>query len=876
MGKKSKHKKNEFILDFEPSFSDERDDLLAEKNKAVLSNFGENIAENNRPFYYSKTEDKITAESPLNALKSRMGVSSEENEPQKTQDNEVKPVDNKKGQEKSLLEKLKRYTTDESGHNVTEDEAPLYTLKSVADIIKNDSSDLINKLSKKYDVTIDTLGKQSHDDYLLKGFEEEQKPEKTETNEKNETAGRTPTPAFEKMSAQSKQRFEKSLFDELFPKEEEKPQEPQSIPDISDIDNTHMSGENRESEATISNTDTIRFTPIKDEKGNTGRINISSSTKVIDINQELTNAEETEEPSGDSLFETSDFDLFIPKEEATDISAAKSISRRLAYKKRRNFLSAIVCSLCTLALLLFLTPVLSDNVISSTKAVITLCSVLLVLQIIANIDMFADLINVFRHRASHDCIVSLCAISSIALCIPAIIKGENVYHMILLSGIIMLSRSVINFIGTSALASNLSQIRGSAPKNAVSFIKDNSTALAMAKNAIDGDVLIAAPRKAEFISDYMKFSFFKKKLSGKIPIIFIVTLVLALLGAVMASFYYKTVFSAIYAVNATMAIASMPVLMFIDALPMFCAAKTLNKRGAMIAGTFGADNIELANATVIETGDIFPSGTVVLKSFKVLSDNGIDTTLINAAALTEEIGSPLAPIFGKIAGTSKSYKKPDSDTIKYEERLGISGWVNDELLFIGNRTLMEAHGIAVPSIEVDKRILRKGYFPVYVGTGGKACALIIIQYEVRSDIQKLLRKISRLGITMLVKNCDPNVSEEMICDYFGLYDDSVKVMTNVGIHMYENAVAPTSMLSAPASFKGSRLNLLRIMNCASRIRISNNILSVFYVLASVFGIWYFAFTSFAQGNGLLSGATVLIFELLATALGILAFLFKKP
>lgn len=31
--------------------------------------------------------------------------------------------------------------------------------------------------------------------------------------------------------------------------------------------------------------------------------------------------------------------------------------------------------------------------------------------------------------------------------------------------------------------------------------------------------------------------------------------------------------------------------------------------------------------------------------------------------------------------------------------MGISGWVDNKLLFVGNRTLMEAHGIEVPSVE---------------------------------------------------------------------------------------------------------------------------------------------------------------------------------
>lgn len=899
MSRKSKHNKNDFIMSFEPVEANSNEDLLAEKNRSLLSAFGKSIDEKSGNLNLPVTENQ---KKPLASLKAKMGIrdmsdtpkeealktpaAEEHAEPDKTvhtPDKSERPetaVQKKEEKEISLLEKLKRYTIDESGHDVTEDEAPLYTLKSVAEIIKSDSNALINKLSEKYNVTIDTLGRPGADDFLLNGVEAdfkdvEESKDTTEPESENQSKP-VPTPAFEKMATESRQRFEKSIFDDIL-SEETKPATPvESTADISDIDDSAPDKGLQSDEDRISNTATIRFTPIKDEKGNTGRINISSLTRVVDISQELMNANETEEPDPEPMFEASDFDLFAPKNEITDIAEAKSAIRKLSYKRRNNFLAMTICAICTFVIALFLTPALSDKVISSTKSVITLCSGLMFVTILANIDMFADIINLFRHRASHDCIVALFAVFSIPLCIQAMIIGENIFNLILLSAFIMLIRSIMNFINTSTMLSGIKAIRSPREKFAVSFIKDSSTALAMAKNAIEGDVLIAAPRKAEFINDFVKYSSYKKKFSGKIPVIFVITLVLSVLGAAMGYFYYKTAFAALYAAYAAGAMAAMPTLMFVDILPCFSAAKKLRKKGAMIAGTFGADSIELSNAAVVHTSDIFPAGSITLKSFKVLSNNSVDETIINAAALTEEIGSPLAPIFNKIAGTNTSYKKPDSDTIKYEEKLGISGWVNDELLFIGNRTLMEAHGIEVPSIEVDKKILRSGYFPVYVATAGKPSALVVIQYEVRSDIQKLLRQITGLGVTLLVKNCDPNVSEEMICDYFGLYEDSVKVMTNVGVHMMENATADTGAISAPASFMGSKLTLLRIMNCASRIRISNNILSVFYVLSSVLGIWYFAFTSFTQSGGLLSGGAILLFELLATAFSLLAFLFRKP
>ena len=856
MSKKSRD--NNYSFDFDEINNDSAENSYDEENKKILFDFGNSI-ENQKSDLHIKSEKGL---SPLESLKKKIIIKDDYSK------NTPETSEKENG---SLLKKLKRYTTDESGHDVTEDTPPLYTLKSVAEIIKSDSDELLNKLSKKYDVQFDDLS-HSSDDNTSSPKNEDNSSEDITQNSDN-----APTEAFKKMSEESKTRFEKNLFEELFPNENPEPEETtETSPNISDIDNSDSESTVQNATDNISNTATIRFTPVADRHGNTGRINVSTSTKSIDIRQELTKENESEGIVSNLPLELDDFDMYVQKDEITDINSAKSTLRKLAYKRRKNFISLLVCAFSFFISLLFLLPFLSDVTISSPRTVDVICSLLLLFGIVANSDMFSDIPALFKKNAGHDCILSLSAVLSVFLCLFAISKGENIYHIILLSSMVFLARAISKYMQTATMFSNLKLAASKGKKYGIEFIKDEATALAMAKNSIDGDVCITAPAKTEFISDFFKYSYFKKKFSGKMPLIFIISLVLSALGVVISYFYYKSIFASLYTATVTLLIAAMPVVCFVDVLPLFCAAKKLNKSGAFILGAFGADKLETANATVVSTADIFPAGTITLENFKVLSENNIDRTLKNAAALTEEAGSTLAPILEKIASTDKTYQKPDSDTIKYEERLGLSGWVDNDLLFVGNRSLMLAHGIEVPDMSVDKKILAQGMFPVYIATGGKACAILLIRYNVRKDIGKLLSRISKLGITLLVNNCDPNINEDMICDNFGLYDDSVKVMTAVGTHMYKNAVPDTDIISSPAGFKANKLSILKIMSAASRIRSSNTVLSVFYVLASIFGIWYYVYSSFAQSGGLLSGSAILTFEILATLFATVSFLIRKP
>ena len=120
------------------------------------------------------------------------------------------------------------------------------------------------------------------------------------------------------------------------------------------------------------------------------------------------------------------------------------------------------------------------------------------------------------------------------------------------------------------------------------------------------------------------------------------------------------------------------------------------------------------------------------------------------------------------------------------------------------------------------------------------------------------------------------MTEEMIGDYLGLYEDSVMVMTAAGCNMYKNTSTPVESCSAPAAFRGKPISLAKILNCANRIRRSNTALTVMYVLTAVLGILTFAYTSFAAADTLMSSATVLLYCIASTLLSLIIYLTQKP
>lgn len=735
------------------------------------------------------------------------------------------------GDGKTLLEKCRPFIIDDNGKDAALDSPASYKLESVEEILKNDTQKAIDKLSEKYDISFDDLGKKSP--YI-----------NTEVDNESRNSAKNDEPGISHI--------------------------------ISDIDNSDEDEYTYE-EPDISSTATIKFTPVSDSDSST-HISVSSATRPIDLTGELTKLsdEESSDESNEVKLEQTDFEDYLPKEEFKSEDEAKHFLRFFSVKKRSAFLKTVFSVFLTAVLAFMKLPFMSGIILKHTKPGMIICTVLLGIIMLINWDMFVSIKKMFSRHVSQDILAVTSSLTVMLYAITGIIKNEITLDIILLCAVILSLRSFGLFFSASSKLAGFRQISSSSPKRAVKLINDSAVTFAMAKNSVEGDVLVAAPQKTSHIDDYIKYSTFGTVLNGKLPLITVVSLVLSVIVGFACSSYFDGAVYGFYSAAAVQCLAAMPCLFFIDNLPLYSSAKKLSKLGSVIAGKAGAERVEKANAVVFNSEDIFPSGTVTLHQLRMLSSNSIDDTIIRAASLTDSLDSPLAPMFKKIAGTDGSVVLPNSDTVKYEDKMGISGWVDNKLLFVGNRTLMEAHGIEVPSVEVDRKILRQGYFPVYVASEDKACALLVVQYSVRPDIARELRRISALGITMLINSSDPNMTEEMICDYMGLYDDSVKVMSTAGCHMYKNAVTFVPSCSAPAAYKGNPVGLAAIISNASRIKKSNILLTVLYVLAAVLGIILFAYTSFDGSGTLINSVTVLIYSLVSTVISLIFYLAQKP
>lgn len=809
-----------------------------------------------------KPEPRYDGKSALESLKKRMleaGKNASDSIKNKIDDQNItqsateteksKPIaetveTNHEKPQKSLLEKCKPFITDTDGNDASIPSVPLYKLESVAEILQNNSLKTLDRLAEKYDITFDNLGKTDiKSNSPAKDLVEDQETQ--------------PLPTIDKEVIEIN-----AMFNNV----------QSSVPfAVSEVE-TDL----EETENYATDSQTITFIPVNNQSDKKPIV-VSSNTQNIDLTGEIAPIEEANSVKEDQItLEKSEFEEYIAEDEIETKEDTKRYIRKFSIVKRNAFLVVSASVILTLVLAFMKLPFMSGLVLGATKSTMIFCAVVTGLIALLNIDMFSSVPKIFSKKATADVAPSLATLCVFGYAVSGIIANEIILDILLLLGIILSIRALGKFRKASYMLSNLRQIASSAPKKAVKLIDDTAVTFAMAKNSIEGDTMIAAPQECEHINDFIKYSTFGTFINGKMPIITILSVILSIISGFAAANYFDGLVYGFYAAAGVLCFASLPTIFFIRDFPLYAAAKKLNKKGSMISSNIGALHIEMANAIMLDSADIFPDGTVTLHQMKVLSENNLDKTLLRAASLTECLKSPLAPIFKKIAGESNISTLPNSDTIKYEERMGLSGWVDDQLLFIGNRTLMQAHGIDVPDIEIDRKILRSGYFPVYVASDDKVCALLVVQYSVDPQVSYELRRLTKIGVTLLVNNTDPNITDQMICDYLGLYDDSVMIMTNAGYHMYKNAATPKQNCSAPACFRFGNIMIAKIMNCANKIKRSNALLTTLYIISAVLGIVIFAYSSFAGSGTLIDSTSVLLYSLICTVASYLLYLIEKP
>lgn len=457
---------------------------------------------------------------------------------------------------------------------------------------------------------------------------------------------------------------------------------------------------------------------------------------------------------------------------------------------------------------------------------------LLIATVFFNLNVFTDLKRIIDFKVGFDTCVSIATVVMLIQNAVSLFAFDGKFSSIGAAAALLLSvNSLAKTLKIKRTLNGLETIATSETKNAVTAAA-GAPAQTIASGAVEGEVIVLSGREVTNVRNYLKNCGYESPFDLKAKFLFAAGVVAALLIGLISGIFTDALTG--LTLSALTLCACFPVCaIFTSELPMYIASQKLNRYGAMMAGFKGAYDLNLSNVLAVKTSDLFPEGTITLYDMKPLGQNEIGHSLIEAAAVATAAKSPLAPIFRGIVGEIPVKDMPEITGVQYEDKMGVTGWIGDRTILIGNRNLMQGHNVSVPPSSVDQKILRAGYFPVYVACDGVPCLLFIVKYEADANIAAELQRVCATGMTVVVYPEDPNASDMMLCDYFGLPNDAIKVMRHNGRVAYERATTPAESTSAPASFGKSICGLFSAVSSAINMKNTMTVLTVLYVIAAV-------------------------------------------
>lgn len=355
-----------------------------------------------------------------------------------------------------------------------------------------------------------------------------------------------------------------------------------------------------------------------------------------------------------------------------------------------------------------------------------------------------------------------------------------------------------------------------------------------------GDSKICLAGKCDDAADFMYHSYAEDPCIKSGKLLFFGSLAFSLVCAALCYFYPvgggKGDVLSCYGVFCAVLCLTQPSLLSLAGNALFRrSAEKLKRDRIMLSGYDAVEEFSDTDILAVDAAELFPEGSVVLKGLKASENRMLDYSIIDAAKILEMAGGPLSPLFSKIMQNDTGFD-PRVDTIIYEEEMGISGWVSGQRVLVGNRKLMELHGVRAPDYGYEQQYEGTGIRPVYLANEGRLTAIFLVQYKASRKIAEGLREAVKRGMSIAVYSCDSNITAPLLCRLFRLPSGSVRIMGSAARGIYKKATQKSkNPLDGALLCDGEARSMLRSVAVCKRMKKTINFARALLVIMCLLG-----------------------------------------
>lgn len=385
---------------------------------------------------------------------------------------------------------------------------------------------------------------------------------------------------------------------------------------------------------------------------------------------------------------------------------------------------------------------------------------------------------------------SLCAVSIVSSIASAMImfangnlvKGSYVHVYVPVAVASLLFNTLGKLFIVSRTQRSFRFVSGSSDKYAIFPVTDEETAQSFTRGALSDFPKLAAMRRTELISDFLKTSYSSDSADRFCRVFTPIVLAAAAAIGLIAGFAGRTehgsssMFIGISVFVGVVAICTGFSVMLVVNLPMLRASDKNAELQGVVIGYDSVEEFAETNSVLVDAEQLFPAGSVRLSAIKVFSDTRIDEAIVEAASLTTQAGSILKNMFYDIIAGKTELLNPVESYI-FEDSMGLCGWINNKRVLLGNRELMMNHSIeGIPPITKEKEYTENGRYAVYLSISGELSAMFLVEITPSMEVRHAFHNLQRNGVYSMIRTVDSLVSINRLSELFEISPEYLKLI----------------------------------------------------------------------------------------------------
>lgn len=522
---------------------------------------------------------------------------------------------------------------------------------------------------------------------------------------------------------------------------------------------------------------------------------------------------------------------------------AEAVASELRYRRARHRIGTVATAVIEALLLLnvfcFVLGIFHEPMVYIVDSTLML-GILMVL----NLPLLRDGWDDFRAgQFSGDSTVLLCCAVAVVHTVIQLFHLDTVISNGLLpalAGAGLVAAAMGKQLQLRRLCANFEFLGKDEEKFLAERVSDEQTALEIGRAAVAlGQPELSYFRPVDFVHRFLDRSYSRR---AETPLLKVFVPAMVLVCAVISvayGFIAKQPWQAFYlfALNVCLSLPMTLPLAFAGTL--WRASRYALHFNGMLIGQEEVDAFGNLNAVCMDAADLFPEDSVLLAGIKTFAGTRIDEAILDAAAVVIAAGGPLEGVFRRVI-QDKVDLLQEVDTLVYEQEMGLSGWVGGRRVLVGNRRLLENHGVDVPSRDYEMRYTRAGRKLVYLSTAGELSAMFVVSYTADSAQKRALKALCREDVTLLIHTCDPNITEELVCETLELSNYYVEILGSGGRRAYEQLMKEQTRLDdeeAPAlACDGLAAGKAAVLTVCNRLRGALPLVCFASLVLAVFGV----------------------------------------